>query len=63
MDEKDKKIQALEKELTHLKKIMVVFEKQLKHLNSRSIHTNENVRRIDAIARKAQQGVDQLRRQ
>jgi len=62
MDEKDKKIQKLEKELERLKKIMAQFELQLKKVNSRAIRTDEVVRRVDGNARKALSGVEQLSR-
>lgn len=62
MDQKDKKIQDLEKEITRLKKIMTMFEQQLKQVNSRVVRTNEVVRRIDGNAKKALSGVEQLNR-
>ena len=62
MDEKDKKIQALEKEINRLKKIMAGFEQKLKQVDSRVIRTNEQVRRVDGNAKKALSGVEQLSR-
>lgn len=62
MDEKDKKIQALEKEINRLKKIMASFEQKLKQVDSRVIRTNEVVRRVDGNAKKALSGVEQLSR-
>lgn len=62
MDEKDKKIQKLEKEIDRLKKIMVTFERQLKQVDTRVKHTNEVVRRVDGNAKKALAGVEQLSR-
>ena len=62
MDQKDKKIQELEKEITRLKKIMAQFEQHLKKVDSRVIQTNEVVRRVDGNAKKALAGVEQLSR-
>ena len=62
MDEKDKKIQQLEKDVTQLKKIVAQFERHLKMLDSRSKHTNESIRRVDGNAKKALSGVEQLSR-
>ena len=62
MDEKDKKIQALEKEINRLKKIMAGFEQKLKQVDSRVIRTNEQVRRVDGNAKKALSGVEELSR-
>lgn len=62
MDEKDKKIQALEKEINRLKKIMASFEQKLKQVDSRVIRTNEVVRRVDGNAKKALSGIEQLNR-
>jgi len=62
MDEKDKKIQQLEKEIKQLKKIVVQFERHLKVLDQRSKHTNEAVRRVDGNAKKALSGVESLSR-
>ncbi len=46
MDIKDKQIQSLEKEITRLKKVLTVFEKQMKQIQSRQIRTDERARHL-----------------
>ncbi len=46
MDIKDKQIQSLEKEITRLKKVLTVFEKQMNQMHSRQIRADERARHL-----------------